>query len=90
MKHLNDKTVTALLLTGAFSVGNVSAMGLDSGVRPLTSVNGVSSTDIRYKVDDGVATLFGTVDSNIESALAAAHVEKIEGVDRVINRIIQR
>ena len=38
MKHLNAKTVTALPLTGAFSVGTVSAMGLDSGVRPLTSV----------------------------------------------------
>lgn len=89
MYNLNAKTVTALLLTGAFTAGTASAMRLDVGVKSLISIAGVNSTNLKYKVDDGVATLFGTVDSTVESTLAAAHVEKMEGVDRVINRIVQ-
>lgn len=89
MKTLTIKTIAALALTGALSVGTASAMGLDSGVKSLNSVTGVSSTNIKYKVDNGVATLFGYVDSNTESALAVAHVGQIDGVERVINRIVR-
>jgi hypothetical protein len=89
MKLLNAKTLAALALTGAMSIGTASAMGLDSGIKPLTSVAGISSTNISVKVDDGVATLFGFVDSNHEHALAEAHVADMEGVDRVINRLIR-
>lgn len=89
MKLLNIKTIAAVALTSALSMGTVSAAGLDTGVQPLNSITGVTSTNIKYKVDNGVATLFGYVDSNAESSLAAAHVSNIDGVDRVINRIVR-
>lgn len=89
MKFLNATTIAALALTGALSMGTASAAGLNAGVKPLASVIGISSTNIRVVVDDGVATLFGYVDSSHEANLAEAHVEKIEGVDRVINRIVR-
>ena len=79
--------LTAIALTGALSIGTASAMGLDSGTRSLASVVGINSASLSYKVQDGVATLFGNTDSSVESALAKAHVEQINGVDRVINLI---
>lgn len=87
MKLLNTKTIAALALTGALSIGTASAMGLDSGTQSLDSVIGVNSASLSYTVQDGVATLFGNVDSSIESSLAKSHVAKIEGVDRVINLV---
>ena len=87
MKYLNAKTLAALALTGAMSIGTASAMGLDSGTRSLGSVIGVSSPTLSYKVQDGVATLFGNAESGFEAELAEAHVEKISGVDHVINLI---
>jgi len=89
MKFVNAKTIAALALTGALSVGTASAMGLNTGIMPVDSIAGVSSSNISVKVDNGVATLFGYVDSSHESALAQAHVEQIDGVDRVINLIIR-
>ena len=87
MKLLNTKTLAALAITGALSIGTASAMGLDSGTQPLNSVVGVSSANISVNLDDGVATLFGNVDSGAESALAASHVAKLDGVEQVINLI---
>lgn len=89
MKFINAKTIAAVALTGALSAGSVSAAGLDAGVQSLNSITGVSSANIKVLVDDGVATLFGYVDSNAEAALAEAHVEKLDGVDQVINRIVK-
>ena len=87
MKLRNTKTFAALALTAGMSVGTVSAMDLDSGTKFLHSVNGVSSPTLSYRVQDGVATLFGDTDSGFESNLAERHVAKIDGVDRVINLI---
>lgn len=87
MKFINAKSIAALALTGALSIGTASAMGLDSGTKPLNSIVGVNSTSLSYNVRDGVATLFGNADSSFESALAKNHVEQIDGVDRVINLI---
>ena len=87
MKLLNTKTLAALAITGALSIGTASAMGLDAGTQSLNSVIGVSSASISVNLDDGVATLFGNAESGAESALAASHVAKLDGVERVINLI---
>jgi hypothetical protein len=87
MKLLNAKTLAALALTGAMSIGTASAMGLNEGTQPLDSVVGVIGTSISVKVDDGVATLFGNADSFSEASLAESHVERIDGIDRVINLV---
>lgn len=87
MKLLNTKAFAAIAVTGALSIGTASAMGLDSGTKSLDSVIGVNSASISYKVQDGVATLFGSADSSFESALAKKHVQNIDGVDRVINLV---
>lgn len=81
------KLFTALALTGALSIGTASAMGLNIGTKPITSITGVSSTNISVRVDDGVATLFGSADSQSEVSLAKNHVKTIDGVDRVINLV---
>ena len=59
----------------------------DAGTQSLNSVIGVSSATLSVNLDDGVATLFGNAESGAESALAASHVAKLYGVDRVINLI---
>ena len=87
MKLFNVKTIAALAITGALSVGTASAMGLDAGTRSLNSVIGVSSASLSVNLDDGVATLFGNVESGAEAALAASHVAKLDGVEQVINLI---
>ncbi len=87
MKLLNTKTLTAVLVAGALSIGTASAMGLSQGTQALTSVVGVSSAAISVNVDDGVATLFGNAESGSEAALAASHVARLDGVDKVINLI---
>ena len=87
MNSRNTKTIAALALAGALSIGTASAMGLDTGTKPLGSVVGVNGPSVSVNIEDGVATLFGNVESNIESHLAQSHVESIDGVDRVINLI---
>ena len=87
MKLFNSKTLAALAITGALSIGTASAMGLDAGTRSLDSIIGVSSATLSVTVTDGVATLFGTTDSGAEAAIAANQVSQQEGVDRVISLV---
>ena len=87
MKTLSTKTIAALAITGALSIGSASAMGLNAGTKPLDTIVGISSPSVYVKIDDGVATLFGNVESSFDSNLAENHVENIEGVDRVINLV---
>ena len=86
MKTLN-KIAATILVAGMMTAGTASAMGLSQGTQPLSSIIGVSSAAISVNVDDGVATLFGTADSGSEAALAAHHVSKLVGVDKVVNLI---
>jgi len=51
------------------------------------SIPGVSSTDLNVRIDNGVATIFGNVDSGVEEALAKNYVEDLDGVDKVIDLI---
>ncbi len=78
------KTFAALALVGLLTAGTASAMGTSASVN---GVVGLSSATVNYSLDDGVATLFGNVDSGVESALAQAHVEKLDGVEHVRNLI---
>ena len=87
MKLINVKTLAALALTSALSIGSASAMGLNIGTQPVNQIIGVSSASLSVTVNDGVATLFGSTDSGAEAALAEAKVAQMEGVDRVINLI---
>ena len=75
---------TAITLVTALFAGSASAMVTSA---PLSSVVGLSGVGVNYTIDDGVAMLFGHVDSGIEAALAQSHIEKMEGVDKVINLI---
>jgi osmotically-inducible protein OsmY len=69
------------------AAGTASAMGLSQGTQPLDSIVGVSSASLSVNVRDGVATVFGNVESGSEAALAKAYVSQMDGVERVINLI---
>ncbi len=87
MKLLNAKTLAALALTGAMSIGTASAMGLNIGTQPVNQIVGVSSASLSVTINDGVATLFGTTESGAEAALAETKISRMDGVDRVINLV---
>jgi len=86
MKLLNKKSIAALALLGAMTAGTASAM--TTITMPLSSVVGVNSADLQIHVEDGVAKLFGTVESRTEAELAQSYVEKIDGVNKVFNQVI--
>lgn len=86
MKLLNKTTITSLLLVSALSIGTASAM-TERHTTPLSGAIGISSVDLRVTVEDGVATIFGNVDSGAESGLATQYVAGMDGVAKVINLI---
>lgn len=86
MKLLNTKTIAALAIIGAMSIGPASAK--DTANQYIGSVVGVTSPNLHISVKDGVATLFGYVENGSEADLAEKHVAKLDGVDRVINRTL--
>jgi len=74
-------TKTAIATVMAMStLGAVNAKTLDF-------IPGVTSPNVNVTVQEGVATLFGVVDTHSERKLAERHVAKLEGVDRVINLV---
>lgn len=85
MKLLNIKTLVAAALISTFAFGNAFAM--NSQVMPLTSISGVTSSNLRVHIEDGVAHLFGNVRSDVESAIAEAYVKNLDGVTEVTNNI---
>ena len=70
------KTLVAATVLSAFAIGSASAITIDDVS---------SSTNVNVTVKNGVATLFGNVDSNFEKQQAAQAAAKIEGVDSVRN-----
>ena len=44
-----------------------------------------SSTNVNYTIEDGVATIYGTVDSNMEKTMVGYNAADLEGVDEVRN-----
>lgn len=86
MKLLNKSTIAAIAFASVFTFGN--AIAKDTANMPLTSINGVTGAHLRVSVEDGVATLFGTVDSGVDAGLAIAHVAKMEGITEVSSYIV--
>ncbi|MEM7257680.1 MAG: BON domain-containing protein [Pseudomonadota bacterium] len=87
MDILNTKTLLALGLSGAMSVGTAAArLSTDDAVTdsPILSV---SSPDLRVTVYDGIATLIGTASSRDEAAAAEQEILEVPGVEHVINLI---
>jgi len=70
------KTLIAATLLTSFAMGSANA---------LTIQDVTSSTNVRVQVQNGVATIFGNVESGFDKQLVAQQTKKIEGVDRVRN-----
>ena len=88
MDILNTKTVLALGLTSAMSVGTASAEVSDShNTSTDNSIISVSSPNLRVAVYDGIATLIGTADSIEEAKAAEDQIREVPGIEHVINMI---
>ena len=71
------KSLAAATVLSVFAIGSASAITLDQVT---------SSTNLNITIDsNGVATLFGNVDSSFEKYQAAQAAAKIEGVESVRN-----
>jgi len=70
------KTLIAATLLTSFAMGSANA---------LTVQDVTSSANVRVQVENGVATIFGNVESGFDKQLVAQQAKKIEGVERVRN-----
>ena len=70
------KTLAAATLMTTMAMGSAQA---------LTVKDVTSSTNVRVTVQNGVATLFGNVESSFDKELVARQARKIDGVERVNN-----
>ncbi len=68
--------IASVIVVGAFMGGVASANTLDTYH---------SSTNVNISVNNGVATLFGSVDSQFERHQAAVEAGKLDGVEEVRN-----
>lgn len=82
MKLIKDSVLTTAAVAATFSLGMAGAAAA-SGLGSVSGVNG----NVNVVVDNGVATVFGHVDSGFESKLIARHVGSQDGIDRVINLV---
>ena len=87
MDILKTKTVLALGLSGALSVGAAGAQTTKSTTQPDAPIVSVSSPDLRVTVYDGIATLVGTAKSADEAARAEQEILDMPGIEYVINMI---
>lgn len=79
MKLFKQTAIATTLIIGAFAMGSAQALTI--------SAPGVNAADLRVNVSNGVATIFGTVDSGSERDLAEKFVAESDGVKRVINLV---
>ncbi|MBX2825016.1 MAG: BON domain-containing protein [Gammaproteobacteria bacterium] len=82
MKLFTKTTFNAAVVAGALAL----TAGPASAFIP-SEVPGISGGNANVVVNDGVATLFGTLDSNHERKLAEKFVMKKYDVEKVINLI---
>ena len=82
MKLVNRDFFSATLLATAmlFTAGSASAF-------IATDVPGVTGGTANLRITNGVATLFGHLDSNFERELTESYVREKFDVDEVINLI---
>jgi hypothetical protein len=77
--------VPALLIAGLFAGAASASMSTGSLGTDVQSAAG--SGHVTVKLIDGVATLMGGVDSQIEANAAERAAARFPGVEQVINRI---
>ena len=90
MDILKTKTMLALGISGAMSIGTASASVADSDRITATEANPIialSSPDLRVTVYDGIATLVGTAETLEEAQAAEREIREIAGIEHVINMI---
>jgi len=87
MDILNTKSILALGISGAMSVGTAVAKMPEAGSGAAAPIIAISSPDLRVTVYDGIATLIGTAGSEEEAALAEQQIMAVEGIEHVINMI---
>lgn len=92
MDILKTKTVLALGISGAMSVGTATASIPDNGTQEFnfesaSPIIALSSPDLRVTVYDGIATLIGTAKTFEEAQEAEQEILKVPGIEHVINMI---
>lgn len=91
MDILKTKTMLALGISGAMSVGTATAKMPDNTnphqTTDSTSIVAISSPDLRVTVYDGIATLFGTAETFEEAEAAEQEIRGVQGIEHVINLI---
>lgn len=77
---ISKSILASVVIASAMFAGNAAAAApsLDSFT---------SSTNVNISVQDGVATLFGSVDNGFEKRLVEVAAAKMEGVDSVRNLV---
>lgn len=70
------KTLIAAAALATLTIGSASAITLDTVT---------SSVNVNVTVQNGVATLYGSVDSNFERIQAGNAAAKLDGVEQVRN-----
>ena len=89
MDILKTKTVLALGISGAMSIGTAAARVPNSSAEAAdtNSIIALSSPDLRVTVYDGIATLVGTAKTLEEAQAAEKEIREISGIEHVINMI---
>jgi len=76
---MKTKLLSAAIALPLLFAGAISAASIDGST---------SSTNVYYTVNDGVATVYGNVESAIEKTTIETNLERLEGVDDVRNLIV--
>lgn len=76
---------TKLLTTAIIATAIFASSAFAGSVR----ISGTGTAGVRVTVNDGVATIYGNVESGIEKVLIENRVKKLEGVTKVRNRLIK-
>lgn len=77
MKNFN--TIPTAIVLGLLSISNASAANADVDAIPAEQNN------VIFQIDDGVATLTGTVEDDFEKQTMETAARKIDGVEEVRN-----
>lgn len=87
MDILNAKLALALGISGALSVGTVSASMPGLELESNNSIIALTSPDLNVTVYEGTAVLVGTASSAKEAQQAEDHFSSVDGIEHVINMI---
>lgn len=85
MKLRTTIAATTLVLSTAFA--GIAAANISTGSIGIDVQSAAGSGHVGVSLKNGVATLFGGVESQIEANAAVVAAANFEGVNRVINHI---